>query len=100
MAWNNTPNHHHTTQHQRWARQILRRDNYLCQHCAHQGHPHDKNMQADHILNIKSGGHPTDLNNGQTLCKPCHAQKTAHEATQARRDRNAPRTPMKHPALG
>lgn len=32
---------------------------------------------ADHILEVVNGGGGCDLTNYQTLCKPCHAVKTA-----------------------
>jgi hypothetical protein len=35
-----------------------------------------KQMEADHIKSHASGG-PTIIDNGQCLCKPCHAKKTA-----------------------
>jgi 5-methylcytosine-specific restriction enzyme A len=47
-------------------------------------HPSDR-LFADHVVEIKDGGEPFDLNNGQCLCGPHHLMKTA----QTRRDRLA-----------
>jgi hypothetical protein len=33
-------------------------------------------MFADHRIEIKDGGHPFDLNNGQCLCSTHHELKT------------------------
>ena len=32
---------------------------------------------ADHILPLRLGGAPYELENGQGLCAPCHAVKTS-----------------------
>jgi len=34
-------------------------------------------FEVDHIEPISEGGHPLDETNLQTLCRPCHAEKTA-----------------------
>jgi len=36
-------------------------------------------IDVDHIKEIKDGGSPFDLDNLQSLCKSCHAIKTAEE---------------------
>ena len=36
-------------------------------------------MFADHIVELKDGGAPYDLNNGQCLCGSCHTRKTVAE---------------------
>ena len=56
-----------------WSKQIKKRDNYNCQKCNYKG----KNVQSDHIKPVRD--YPElalDLNNGQTLCIPCHKIKT------------------------
>lgn len=44
---------------------------------------------ADHILAVEEGGGECDLSNIQTLCVPCHVQKTAEHARR-RADRRKP----------
>lgn len=39
-------------------------------------------LEMDHIIPIALGGDEYDLNNLQTLCKPCHKKKTSKEARQ------------------
>ena len=36
---------------------------------------------VDHIIPIKQGGEPFDLNNLQTLCWSCHSRKSIHEGS-------------------
>ena len=36
--------------------------------------------EADHILPVEEGGGESDLSNLQTLCVPCHADKTRRQA--------------------
>ena len=35
--------------------------------------------QADHVLAVANGGGESGLENSQTLCTPCHKEKTAEE---------------------
>lgn len=42
---------------------------------------------ADHIVNLAAGGERYDPANYQSLCKPHHDAKTAHEAAQGRQRR-------------
>ena len=39
-------------------------------------------MEVDHIIPIKMGGDPLDINNQQTLCYPCHKRKTKKDVGQ------------------
>lgn len=68
-----------------WARMreaIARRDGYLCQHCGRVTALEDGD--CDHIVPESQGG-ITHSSNLQWLCRtPCHADKTAAEALQAR----------------
>ena len=42
--------------------------------------------EADHIVAVAEGGGETSLDNFQTLCVPCHAEKTkAQEAVRKRK---------------
>ncbi|MAG66595.1 MAG: HNH endonuclease [Pseudomonadales bacterium] len=65
-----------------WRRkrdQIFLRDGYTCQHCGKVTHE----LELDHIVNVAQGGTDDD-ENLQSLCVPCHKQKTAMESQQAR----------------
>ena len=56
-----------------WRKKIFERDDYTCRNCGERG----GKINADHIK--KWSLHPElrlDLNNGQTLCKDCHLEKT------------------------
>ncbi|MEU5577792.1 HNH endonuclease signature motif containing protein [Streptomyces huasconensis] len=60
-----------------WDRQVrpraLVRDGFACVRC------HDREgLEVDHVLPIAQGGTWT-LENAQTLCRRCHAEKTATE---------------------
>lgn len=58
-----------TAIHKAWRKAVFERDNYTCQMCGVKG----GYLEADHI---KCFAHnPSvryELNNGRTLCKPCH----------------------------
>lgn len=59
--------------------QALQRDCYLCQECARQGLD-QTGKYVDHI--IPADVRPElmhDVDNLQTLCKPCHEQKTRQD---------------------
>jgi len=40
---------------------------------------HAPTEEVDHIIPINQGGDPWDLENTQSLCKKCHARKSATE---------------------
>lgn len=54
--------------------------------------------EADHIIEVADGGtdHP---DNGQGLCKACHAQKTSRHANATRHQLTARRPAERHPGL-
>ena len=52
---------------------ILRRDGYVCAHCAGYGH------HVDHIKPLAQGGAAFDATNTQVLCARCHRNKTIIE---------------------
>ena len=61
----------------RWdvvRRLALDRDGWRCVLCGRAGR-----LEVDHIKPLKDGGDMWDLANLQSLCRPCHFQKTASE---------------------
>ncbi|MGR4893359.1 HNH endonuclease [Sphingopyxis sp. LARHCG72] len=50
--------------------EVFRRDGYQCCECRS-----DDRLEIDHIIPLNKGGHPTDIENLQTLCRPCNARK-------------------------
>lgn len=59
-----------------WRQAIFARDDYKCRSCGKRG----VHLNADHIKRFAE--YPDlryDINNGQTLCEPCHKQKTSDE---------------------
>lgn len=59
-----------------WREAVFIRDHFTCQSCGQIG----GKLQADHIRLWSK--HPElcfDVNNGQTLCKPCHRSKTSDD---------------------
>jgi 5-methylcytosine-specific restriction endonuclease McrA len=74
--------HYHTSKHRAWSAAIIARDK-VCLVCGS-----TDNLQADHIkpLELCEPGERYSLDNGQALCRHCHAQKTALESL-GRRER-------------
>jgi len=62
----------------RWKRlrvEALRRDGWACVRCGHRA-----GLEVDHVQPVRDApGRAYELANLQTLCKPCHAAKTAVE---------------------
>lgn len=64
-------------------KQVLKRDNYLCQECLREGRltplgVRPRDHAVDHIEAKAKGG--TDaMTNLQSLCAPCHDRKTARD---------------------
>ena len=56
---------------------ILRRDNGICQRCLKAGRITPA-TQVDHIEPLHKGGPDSDENK-QSLCDPCHAEKTRED---------------------
>lgn len=79
---------------------VLARDKERCQ-LRYEGCT-GKATEADHIVNIESGG-AEDVANMQAVCSTCHKQKTAQESAAARRvnqkKRRHPSMFDKHPGL-
>lgn len=57
--------------------QALKRDNCLCQPCLKAGRITEA-REVDHIKPKAQGG-TDDLANLQSICSPCHSQKTAQD---------------------
>ncbi len=74
----------------RVRRRILRRDDYRCYVCGGPG------VHVDHIVPVSQGGTDDDSNLA-TICRRCHARKTALEANAAKPKRTRPQE--KHPGL-
>lgn len=58
-------------------KQVLERDSYLCVQCSKTGRVAEA-TDVDHIKAKVHGG-IDDLDNLQSLCSPCHKEKTAKE---------------------
>lgn len=72
-----------TQQHRIWRKQIIQRDDGICQWCGARNSSH-----ADHIIPLAEGG-TWALENGQCLCATCHGKKTGQEGVRGRaRKRN------------
>lgn len=87
--------------HRAWRQAILTRDPICrCRACKHHTGPcHQPSTEADHVIPHASGG-STTLDNGQGLCAPCHAQKTAAHANRTRWARASTHRPTEpHPGL-
>ncbi len=69
-----TPEHdkiRHSAQYYEWREAVYKRDNYTCQECGARG----VRLQADHIKPFAYFSELRfDINNGRTLCVPCHEQ--------------------------
>lgn len=68
--------------HKKWRELVFERDNYTCQKCrAKNGNGKRVVLNADHIkpLALCSKEEMWSLENGQTLCKRCHREKTNWE---------------------
>jgi 5-methylcytosine-specific restriction enzyme A len=76
-----------TPEFQRWRAQVVARAGGQCEaidngyRCSKARPEH--RMYADHIIELRDGGAPFDLNNGRCLCASHHAIKTV--ATRANR---------------
>lgn len=77
-----------TPEFKEWREQIVARAGRRCEAIDHHGmrcirsEPYDR-MFADHITELKDGGEPFDIGNGQCLCGSHHTAKTL--AARARR---------------
>ena len=70
--------HYTTPEHKQWAYAVRCRANNTCENCGRVS----ARMYADHIIELKDGGKPFDVMNGQCLCGSCHTKKTIKSRTQ------------------
>lgn len=69
-----------TREHRLWAAEVIRRADGKCQGKDHQGNRYGHKLEADHILERQDRPDlKLDINNGQALCRSCHARKTEQE---------------------
>ena len=69
----------------RWAHArlaVLERDGWRCVTCGRAGR-----LEVDHVQALDQGGKPYELANLQTLCRPCHFDKTWEEQASPERRR-------------
>ena len=59
--------------------------NPMCEHCASRG-VYKLVEEVDHIIEIEDGGEMWDINNLQSLCKPCHIVKTNKASAERARE--------------
>lgn len=71
-------------------RQVLERDDYLCQVCLNAKRISKAN-EVDHIIPKASGGRDT-VGNLRAICKSCHSVKSLREAKKGRRGESESRT--------
>ena len=70
----------------RWRklRKMFVAENPVCVHCEAKGFTTPV-AEVDHIIPLRLGGYPYDFNNLQSLCKSCHAKKSAKEGQQTKK---------------
>jgi len=51
---------------------VIARAGHCCERCGRSG----VRLFADHITELRDGGNPLELANGQALCGSCHTIKT------------------------
>ena len=69
----------HSFEINQWRKSVFKRDNYTCQGCKQ----HGGWLEADHIKPFaKFPELRFDINNGRTLCKPCHSKVTRGDFNQ------------------
>jgi len=64
--------YYYTPEHIAWSKAVLARAAGSCERCGRT----NTRLYADHIAELKHGGDPLDLSNGQALCGSCHTNKT------------------------
>ncbi len=75
---------YHTPAYRAWREAVIKRAGGSCQGALPDGRAcgrREPRMFADHIVELRDGGAPFDLANGQCLCGSCHSLKTAAART-------------------
>ena len=102
MGWDRAGNRHERGYGAAWVRVrriAMDRDKHLCQPCLANGR-YTPATEVDHITPKTDGGND-DLSNLQSICRACHADKSAAEGAagrQARRDGDGFRIPDMKPS--
>ena len=100
MSWHNYTQGKTTTQRgygHAWRKQrgkALERDGYICQECKTR-HIITPATDVDHIIEKAHGG-TDDLDNLQSLCNPCHKDKTNKRQTAPCDTNGMPTDPSHH----
>lgn len=83
--------HYTSAEHTAWRDAVIRRAGGMCQWpgCGRTG----VRLFADHVVELRDGGRPYDVTNGQALCGSHHTAKTA-AARAARMARPTPGPPQ------
>jgi hypothetical protein len=68
--------HYSRAEHRRWREIILQRAGGRCQDPGCKDPSRGARLFADHIVELRDGGDPYDLNNGLARCGSCHTRKT------------------------
>lgn len=73
---------HASKRYQRCRKRVIERDQGICQMCGitckdgdEVGPAHNDLLTVDHIIPLKDGGEPFDMDNLQVLCQGCHKKK-------------------------
>lgn len=77
-----------TTEHKLWRHAVMKRAGWRCEHTGCE----DRAIYADHVRELKDGGDPLDLSNGQALCASHHVLKTNTERAKRTAQRFSLRT--------
>ena len=59
-----------------WRAAVIRRSGGFCQSPTCANRLRKTRLYADHVVELRDGGQPFDLANGQALCGSCHQAKT------------------------
>ncbi len=82
-VWAEQDTARHSAQYKTWRDSVYRKDNWSCADCGI--HCQKGNIVAHHLVSFAD--HPElryEINNGQVLCRPCHARVHAEELQLAR----------------
>jgi 5-methylcytosine-specific restriction enzyme A len=72
--------HYGTPEHVAWRNAVIARAGRCCERCGRT----NVRLFADHIIELRDGGNPFELANGQAICGSCHTIKTMQERAKRR----------------